>query len=621
MKKIFTLIIATCLLLVANAQNFKVGKIYYQVVDESQHWAQIVAPDNGSYQNIGTSDLSSTVTYNNKTYNVLGIGPGAFMNGTVSSLCTLPDGLIYIDNGAFDNCEGGGIRIPDSMQFISDIAFVNNKLGYITCRDTNPYFARLSMTIQNTTVIALTNKEGNRLLHFPGQKLINIGSDGTNNYVSNVTIPDQITEIGPYSFYGNPNLTNVTFHNGITKIEDHAFANCKKLTSVRLTNANIELGPYIWSGCDNVSSVSLPQGIKLSNHDFYCCSIVNLTIPEGVTEIPMMCFAGNELKSVSLPESLEKIDSCGFQTNPDLVSIDLKNVKRLEHFAFMGCTGLKTYTCNGKLEYMSTTVFANTGLEDAQLPEGLLFMDGNTFFTCSALQTITIPSTVETIVYNPVTKCPKLKRVQVAEGSTRFAELDSCLYEINENGTPIRLVSVPQARDNKVLILPDGVTTIARQAARAVALTEVILPATMQTLYPSSFSEGSSISRITCLATVPPEGLLIDGTGNHFAAEAYANATLYVPASALDAYKAHELWQKFQHIEGIDTGDEPGDDPVLGDLDGDGKVDVSDVNIAINIILGADTTDEQRAKSDLNGDGKTDVSDVNSLINIILKTN
>ena len=57
---------------------------------------------------------------------------------------------------------------------------------------------------------------------------------------------------------------------------------------------------------------------------------------------------------------------------------------------------------------------------------------------------------------------------------------------------------------------------------------------------------------------------------------------------------------------------------VRGDLNADGKVDVSDVNAAINIILGATASVELQAAGDVTGDGKVDVSDVNAIINIIL---
>ncbi len=60
-------------------------------------------------------------------------------------------------------------------------------------------------------------------------------------------------------------------------------------------------------------------------------------------------------------------------------------------------------------------------------------------------------------------------------------------------------------------------------------------------------------------------------------------------------------------------------DALPGDVNGDGKVDVSDVNIVINIMLGKIVTnDELLVTSDVTGDGSIDVSDVNAVINIML---
>ncbi len=60
----------------------------------------------------------------------------------------------------------------------------------------------------------------------------------------------------------------------------------------------------------------------------------------------------------------------------------------------------------------------------------------------------------------------------------------------------------------------------------------------------------------------------------------------------------------------------PGNDFLKGDVDGNGKVNVSDVSALINMILGIIAVDSERG--DVNGDGRVNVSDVSTLINIIL---
>ena len=57
---------------------------------------------------------------------------------------------------------------------------------------------------------------------------------------------------------------------------------------------------------------------------------------------------------------------------------------------------------------------------------------------------------------------------------------------------------------------------------------------------------------------------------------------------------------------------------MVGDVNGDGKVDVDDVNGSINIILGVKKPSYYSGDSDVNGDGITDVEDINAIINTIL---
>ena len=55
-----------------------------------------------------------------------------------------------------------------------------------------------------------------------------------------------------------------------------------------------------------------------------------------------------------------------------------------------------------------------------------------------------------------------------------------------------------------------------------------------------------------------------------------------------------------------------------GDINGDGKVDVSDVNIIVNIILGKESESKYPGNANVDGQGGIDVGDVNMVVNILL---
>lgn len=62
---------------------------------------------------------------------------------------------------------------------------------------------------------------------------------------------------------------------------------------------------------------------------------------------------------------------------------------------------------------------------------------------------------------------------------------------------------------------------------------------------------------------------------------------------------------------------------IAGDVNGDGEVNISDVNAIISFILQGEQLDNESlmAAADINGDGEVNISDVNAVIGIILKGN
>ena len=54
------------------------------------------------------------------------------------------------------------------------------------------------------------------------------------------------------------------------------------------------------------------------------------------------------------------------------------------------------------------------------------------------------------------------------------------------------------------------------------------------------------------------------------------------------------------------------------DINNDGTIDITDINIIINIMLGNDNASNYNGRADVTGDGITDVSDLNAIVNIML---
>ena len=630
MNKYFTFLsaclLATCVL--AQTQ-FTSGKFKYEVL-EGTTMVQIIPKSNSEsgagYSNLVSADFKSSVTYDGVTYDVVGIGANAFYRCKLNdqAILQLPEGIIFIDEGAFSYTEVGSLKMPTTLQLIAETAFANNKLAGMTVLAGNPYFAHLASTQGNVTYTMLTNKEKTKIIAAPGAKPTQFSSGGT-TYLTSISIPDQITEIGDYAFYGNPTLKTVNFHAGITRIGAGAFHETL-LTRVNIPNPDCEIGNSCFSS-SQVSSVTLPQGMKkLGRHVFfYCTNLTSITLPEGMEEIGMMCFGSCALTSVNLPSTMVKLDSCSLQDTP-FTSINLKNVKYVGRQAFSQCTNLTTVTSNGMLEEIDGAAFTRCPLATAYLPEGMKTIIMNAYFRCPNLNSFTVPATVTTITGNPCVGATSLTAFAVAPGSEYFAAYDGCLYatggftvkpEANreEGDAPAgltALVAVPTGWQQSLLRVPEGVTVIANQAAREVtSITEVELPSTLVEVRASAFSSITGITRVTCLAATPPS------CGSDFTDAVYANATLYVPMRSLELYRNAEVWSNFQHIEGIDTGDEPA---TLGDVNGDGKVNISDVSALIGYLL--DNSNEIcTANADVNDDTRITIADVSVLISMLLDDN
>jgi hypothetical protein len=72
-------------------------------------------------------------------------------------------------------------------------------------------------------------------------------------------------------------------------------------------------------------------------------------------------------------------------------------------------------------------------------------------------------------------------------------------------------------------------------------------------------------------------------------------------------------YKDYKFMQGVNN---PGPEPVPGDVNGDGEVNIADVNCVISVIQGGEDIYEGRA--DVNKDGEVNIGDVNAIIAIIL---
>lgn len=122
----------------------------------------------------------------------------------------------------------------------------------------------------------------------------------------------------------------------------------------------------------------------------------NLIVLDGVEEIIPFAFSRRQrLKTVKLPNSIEKIGMNAFELCPQLHSVDLgKGITVIPENCFEKCMKLKTITLPPQMKEIERCAFLQSGLEIINLNEGLKCVGDSAFFN-TFIKSISIPGTLE----------------------------------------------------------------------------------------------------------------------------------------------------------------------------------------------------------------------------------
>ena len=342
---------------------------------------------------------------------------------------TIPDSVTSIGNMAFERCKSlTSITIPDSVTKIGIGAFSDcTSLTAINVASENSNYVFVNGVLYNkdkTTIICYpAGKKGNNYKMPDGVTSIGDYAFYGCTSLTSITISDSVTSIGDSAFGGCTSLTSITIPNSVTSIGNNAFERCKSLTSITIPDSVTQIDYYAFEGCTSLTSITIPDGvIKIANNTFSgCTSLATITIPNSVTQIDYYAFEGcTSLTSITIPDGVTSIGNGAFEGCTSLTSITIPNsVTQIEYRAFAGCTSLTSITIPDSVTQIDYYAFEGcTSLTSVTIPDGVTKIDNNTFSGCTSLATITIPNSVTQIEYRAFEGCTSLTSVTIPDSVT-----------------------------------------------------------------------------------------------------------------------------------------------------------------------------------------------------------
>lgn len=319
----------------------------------------------------------------------------------------------------------------------------------------------------------------------------------------------------PEKCFGSSTLTKIVLPGAVKELPNVSFYCCTKLKDLIITdNASVaatatglyapdveRIGDQALWKCP-IQSATLGKIKTFGQSSFqYCTQLETMTGCENTDSIYYSAFGncsklqatdfGNPIyvDNYAFYNSLEKgkigtarlteVPRNLFDKDTDLTSINLPNVHTINESAFEGCTNLSEVILSDKLKTIGGYAFYNcSALQSITLPSGLETIGYNAF-NRSGLTSITLPGSVKEIGHSVFTSCANLtKAVLPASLSTIPSHLFSECANLSE------------------VTLPTSPKSIGYEAFSGTKLTSIAIPSTVTAMEGAAFANCTSLEEV-----------------------------------------------------------------------------------------------------------------------------
>ena len=342
--------------------------------------------------------------------------------------------------------------------------------------------------------------------------------------VENLILPNTLITIGEEMFYQSK-LKTVVIPANATTIGNSAFEQCASLISIDIP-ANVEtIGTAVFWGCSSLTTVTFEKGSQLktigggSSYYYgafsYCSSLTSIEIPASVETIKASAFKGcSSLATVTFENGSQlktigggSYSSGAFSDCTALTSIEIPaSVETIEAAAFKGCSSLATVTFEngsqlktiGGGSYSSGAFSDCTALTSIEIPASVETIEAAAFKGCSSLATVTFEngSQLKTIgggnshsyYYGAFSYCSSLTSIEIPASvetikASAFKGCSSLATVTFENGSQLKTI--------------EGGYPSSGTFADCTALTSIEIPASVETIEAAAFKGCSSLATVT----------------------------------------------------------------------------------------------------------------------------